>query len=270
MLPFSKYILSNQEKQRPLQFTYMDSMLGAYRPALSFDLTDGFCFCSPSNETVFADTDGTTGSIKIAPSEGSSESSIAFYNTANLRNSLPTDFWKVSLNKTNGNFGIYMNKDVPALTIDELQDVVVHKNLAINGNLSASQDATIAGSCSVQKLTTTNQLHVTSSQNATADGSAAAVINGGVQIGKSLMVNDQIASARLLLSSSSPRLVFNGEQHGKPTLNKTSTGTRLLLQKNLSPATTNVAIGVSDGNLWYLFPELWNNIHINGMLVNPH
>lgn len=246
-----------------LQFNYYNSAYSAFLSAFTIDLTNGTVLYSTPN-TVFSNTDGTLGSVKLLPSYESNESSIAFYKSSVLQYDLPDDFWKISLDKTVDALSIVHGQDSTSMIFRSDGTVQFDKQVHFKTTTSMNEELSVQKNVTVGELLKTDTFHVESDVNVSNDGSAAAVINGGVQIGKSLIVNDQIVSTRILLSAKRSRIVFNASEHAPPLLNENSAGTRFILSKNLTPVTTNAAIGTEgNGSIWYSIPgNLENYAHV--------
>src|SRR6478609_513205 len=120
-----------------LQFNYYSPEIAGFISAFSIDLVTGSLLYSTPN-TIFSNTDGSIGSIKILPSDSSTESSIAFYKSSILKSDLPDDFWKISLEKTLDTLSIVHGRDSPSLvfksdgSISFIKDAIFRQGIEIS------------------------------------------------------------------------------------------------------------------------------------------
>jgi len=241
------------------QLNYLDSVAECFKPAISIDLTDGSLLCSASN-AVFANQNGTDGTVKLLP-QSSGETSVAFYRKSVLNTALPNDFWKMSLDTDANVFAIKLGSGTTMLSFTESGVVTVPGTFDVEQNMVVRRKLNVAGNVVVDNVLTSCYLHVTSTDNVSNRGTAALVVDGGMQIGKSMVVNDYIVAGRLSLSSEQPRLTFTSSSsaknqgQGPPILNGNSGGVRINLDKNISPTTTNISIGIDKGTLWCSVPS---------------
>jgi hypothetical protein len=238
---------------------YYSPLASTFIPAISLDLHTGSVLFNGESAS-FSGSNGQNGSVNILPRTDGEESSIAFYRYPTIAKSTSVpDFYKFSHNTADNTFALSHGMDHTILQVQPDGGIHIHNTsedaLKLSGGLNANS-LSVAKGARLDGLVKATELFISSKNDVSNDGTAAAIINGGLHVGKSMIVNDQILTGRLQILAKSPRLSFTSSQMNSdlPVQGQTVMGTRILLAPFTAPVSTNTAIGVSgDANqtMWY-------------------
>ena len=247
-----------------LEFNWYNNLVSSFQTALDIDLETGNIMTSCPNPIFSMLSDQ---GLYISPHPEATGTWMKFFAEPDLRGVLSNDFWTMGLVRESRDFVITRGPNsIPVLslsstdncmTLSPIQDNQAGPLMRANGVISCA-GLSSSGNMSGTSLNLCTSLYIGSSTDAVGDGKAAAIIKGGVHIGKNLVVNNQVLTNRVNISAKSPALHFNARLSGTgPMVAETSPGTRIILKPNSVPNETNVAIGVDETSgmdLWYTVP----------------
>ncbi len=260
LTPSSAYAAQICKTARQLAINHYRPNSDSWTPAWSLDLEDGTSLFSGKSIVFSGDDALGNGSVRLAPQTAGGDTSIAFYNTTNMRAALTNDFFRMGY--IDSKFRIKNGTNENLVQISSEGDVTISGGLATNGRTQFNDDVRVNGrlnvaqKCNFDSLVISPISPISPSLDEKVAAAVALEVKGSGVVANNLSVGGRLLAGRLHISSALPRLIFDApiasNTVGKPKLGETSRGTKILLAKARVSTETDIAIGTSPGSsLWH-------------------